>query len=35
MERLAFDLNQQHICAIHFNMQTHEVSYVLKEIYAI
>jgi len=28
MEHLVFDINQQHIWAIHFNMQTHEVSYV-------
>jgi len=35
MEHLAFDVNQQHIWAIHLNLQTSEVSYVTREVYAI
>ncbi len=34
VEHLAFDVNQHHIWAIHFNMQTCEISYVTREIYA-
>jgi hypothetical protein len=35
MEHFAFDVNQQHIWATHFNMQTCEISYVIKKVYAI
>jgi hypothetical protein len=33
VEHLAFDINQQHIWATHFNMETHEVSYATREVY--
>jgi hypothetical protein len=35
VEHLAFDVNQQHIWATHFSMQTHEISYVTRKVYAI
>jgi hypothetical protein len=35
VEHFAFDVNQQHIWAIRFNMQTCEVSYVTREVYVI
>ncbi len=35
IEHLVFGVNQQHIWAIHLNMQTSEVSYVTNEVYAI
>jgi hypothetical protein len=35
MEYLGFDVNQQHIWAIHLNMQTSKVSYVTREDYVI
>ncbi len=31
VEHLAFDVKQQHIWAIHFNMQTREMSYVTRK----
>jgi len=35
MEHLAFDVNQQHIWAIRFNMQTHQKFNVTRKVYAI
>ncbi len=35
VEHFAFDVNQQHIWAIRFNMQICEVSYVIREVYVI
>jgi hypothetical protein len=34
IKHLAFDVNQQHIWAIHLNLHNNEISYVTKEIYA-
>jgi hypothetical protein len=34
IEHYAYDVNQQHIWAIHLNLQTREVSYVTREVYA-
>jgi hypothetical protein len=33
IEHLAFDVNQQHIWAIHLNLHNSEVSYVTREIH--
>jgi hypothetical protein len=35
VEHLAFDVKKQHIWDNHFNLQTHEVSYVMKDDYVI